>query len=226
MTSSKKPTCPNPSFPSFFQAGCSVLHVVKTYFLISTYIWMLCEGAYLQVKAILDDKLLPCKYHWNYVYPVSSCCWSTLGVWSVGRLAPWWPWDGPSRPPSSPLTPRKEWKRRLAPETKQAPGNHLETIHKENIEQLLFNDNDVKLNCKIGHSNCKSLSQLSKSQKSTGFEPGLNRFWNGIKPGLNGFWIGLELVKHKAIGQNGFGGSGGWVDWGGRGDKGCQGPNS
>ena len=88
MTSSKKPTCPNQSFPSFFQVGCSVLHVVKTYFLISTYIWMLCEGAYLQVKAILDGKLLLCKNHWNYVYLFPAAVEVHLGCEALADLHP------------------------------------------------------------------------------------------------------------------------------------------
>ena len=84
----KKTTCPNPSFPSFFQVGCSVLHVVKTYFLISTYIWMLCEGAYLQVRAILDGKLLLCKYHWYYVYLFPAAVEVHLGCEALADLHP------------------------------------------------------------------------------------------------------------------------------------------
>ena len=36
-------------FRTIFQLWCRVLEVTKTYFMISTYSWMLCEGTYLQL---------------------------------------------------------------------------------------------------------------------------------------------------------------------------------
>ncbi len=31
------------------QIWCRILHVTKTYFMLATYFWMLCEGVYLQL---------------------------------------------------------------------------------------------------------------------------------------------------------------------------------
>ena len=42
----------NPSVWSQNPVWCRVLHVVTTYFMLSTYFWMLCEGAFLRMIAV------------------------------------------------------------------------------------------------------------------------------------------------------------------------------
>ena len=42
----------NPDVWSQNPAWCRVLHVITTYFMISTYFWMMCEGAFLRMLAI------------------------------------------------------------------------------------------------------------------------------------------------------------------------------
>ena len=42
----------NPSVWSQNPVWCRVLHVITTYFMLSTYFWMLCEGAFLRMIAV------------------------------------------------------------------------------------------------------------------------------------------------------------------------------
>ena len=63
-------------FVILLQLGCRLLHIIKTYFMLSTYFWMLCEGAYLHLLL---------KYTWG-VKPWQMWCLVTAG-WTLPAVS-------------------------------------------------------------------------------------------------------------------------------------------
>ena len=82
---------------------CRILHIITTYFTLTTYFWMLCEGTYLQLLLIhlnQGKKTLYCLYILGWVFPIiiiipyityrhlyeNDYCWMDMGDsnWFLG----------------------------------------------------------------------------------------------------------------------------------------------
>ena len=68
------------------QVWCRGLHVVKNYFMLSTYTWMLGEGAYLQLLLMNTWRVTRCQ-----IWTIVVCCWTlplvSLIPYTLSRLS-------------------------------------------------------------------------------------------------------------------------------------------